>query len=66
MLPITLTILCALFLGVRCGFPLKRNTNSLFVQARLKKNHTLTTNPPPQTPIYNTYDKTTHCDDLSK
>ena len=43
--------MCSLFLGVRCGFPLKRNTNSLFVQARLKKNHTLTTNPPPQTPF---------------
>jgi hypothetical protein len=43
--------MCSLFLGVRCGFPLKRNTNSLFVQTRLKKNHTLTTNPPPQTPF---------------
>jgi hypothetical protein len=41
--------MCSLFLGVRCGFPLKINTNSLFVQARLKKFYTLTTNPPPQT-----------------
>ena len=43
--------MCYLFLGVRCGFPLKRNTNSLFVQAKFLKNHTLTTNPPPQTPL---------------
>jgi hypothetical protein len=28
-------------MGVRCGFPLKRNTNSLFVQAKFKKNHTI-------------------------
>ena len=38
--------MCPLFLGVRCDFPLKRNTFSLFVQAKLKKNHTLTSNPP--------------------
>ena len=43
--------MCSLFLGVRCGFSLKRNTISLFVQAKLKKNHTLTTNLPPQTPF---------------
>ena len=43
--------MCYLFLGVRCGFLLKRNTISLFVQAKYKKNHTLTTNPPPQTPF---------------
>ena len=44
--------MCSLFLGVRCGFPLKRNTNSVFVQAKKKKiNHTLTTNSPPQTPF---------------
>jgi hypothetical protein len=42
-------------MGVRCGFPLKRNTNSLFVQAKFKKNHTLTTNPPPQTPLGDSY-----------
>jgi hypothetical protein len=35
--------MCYLFLGVRCGFLLKRNTISLFVQAKKKlKNHTLT------------------------
>jgi hypothetical protein len=34
--------MCYLFMGVRCGFPLKRNTNSLFVQAKFLKNHTLT------------------------
>ena len=54
MLPITLTIPCAIcfWVSVRYGFPLKRNTISLFVQAKLKKkNHTLTTNPPPQTPF---------------
>jgi hypothetical protein len=43
--------MCYLFMGVRCGFPLKRNTNSLFVQAKFLKNHTLTTNPQPQTPL---------------
>jgi hypothetical protein len=43
--------MCSLFLGVRCGFPSKRNTISLFVQAKFKKNHTLITNPPPQTPF---------------
>jgi hypothetical protein len=35
--------MCSLVLGVRCGFPLKRNMISLFVQAKKKKNHTLTT-----------------------
>ena len=29
--------MCALFLGVRCAFPLKRNTISLYVQANKKK-----------------------------
>jgi hypothetical protein len=29
--------MCSLFLGVRCDFPLKRNTISLFVQAKFKK-----------------------------
>jgi hypothetical protein len=32
--------MCSLFLGVRCGFPLKRNTISLFVQAKKKKKMT--------------------------
>jgi hypothetical protein len=29
--------MCSLFLGVRCGFPLKRYTISLFVQAKKKQ-----------------------------
>ena len=31
--------MCYLFLGVSCGFPLKRNTISLFVQAKKKSYH---------------------------